>query len=152
MVPHCSALDGPAIACALKGKVSFVAGDFLKKWPLFGFVARSINCIFVPRGGTPEALTKTLNLIAGRQKALEEKGEYNPIVIFPEGTCSNNTCLMPFKKGSFYSLLQCHPVSLKYKGGNVRPSISVCAEDLAVFIYMCHYAPITIEVTILPAF
>ncbi len=105
LVPHCSALDGPAIACALKWKVSFVAGEFLKNWPLFGFVARAVNCIFVPRGGTTEALTKTLNLIAGRQKVIEEKGEYNPIVIFPEGTCSNNTCLMPFKKGSFYSLL-----------------------------------------------
>lgn len=103
--PHCSALDGPAIASALKGRVSFVAGDFLKKWPLFGFVARAVNSIFVPRGGTPEALTKTLNMIADRQKEIEEKGEYNPIVVFPEGCCSNNTCLLPFKKGSFYSLI-----------------------------------------------
>jgi len=43
-------------------------------------------------------------------------------------------------------------VSLKYVGCNVKPSISVCAEDLAVFIYMCHWRMITVNLVIMPPF
>lgn len=53
LLPHCSALDGPCITRATAGKISFVAGDFIKGWPFFGFVAQAIKCIFVPRGGSP---------------------------------------------------------------------------------------------------
>jgi len=66
IAPHCSALDGPIIANATNGKVSFVAGDFIKGWPFFGFCAQAAKCIFVPRGGSPQALEKTLSLIGER--------------------------------------------------------------------------------------
>lgn len=63
VAPHCSALDGPALVNATKGKVSFVAGDFIRKWPMFGFMNEALKSIFVPRGGTPEALQNTLDMI-----------------------------------------------------------------------------------------
>lgn len=31
-----------------------------------------------------------------------------PILVFPEGTCINNTSVMMFKKGSFEVTLHCH--------------------------------------------
>ena len=59
---------------------------------------------------------------------------------------------MPFKKGSFYSLRQCHPVAVKYRGGDVIPSPFFTPEDLTILIYMCHWKPMNIEVTIMPPF
>ncbi|XP_013858239.1 glycerol-3-phosphate acyltransferase 3 [Austrofundulus limnaeus] len=37
-----------------------------------------------------------------------------PILIFPEGTCVNNTSVMMFKKGSFEIGATIHPVAIKY--------------------------------------
>ncbi|KAK2093088.1 Glycerol-3-phosphate acyltransferase 3 [Saguinus oedipus] len=37
-----------------------------------------------------------------------------PILIFPEGTCINNTSVMMFKKGSFEIGGTIHPVAIKY--------------------------------------
>jgi len=37
-----------------------------------------------------------------------------PILIFPEGTCINNTSVMLFKKGSFEVSSVVHPIALKY--------------------------------------
>ncbi|KAM6401466.1 glycerol-3-phosphate acyltransferase 3-like isoform 2-T2 [Pluvialis apricaria] len=37
-----------------------------------------------------------------------------PILIFPEGTCTNNTSVMMFKKGSFEVGGTIHPVAIKY--------------------------------------
>lgn len=37
-----------------------------------------------------------------------------PILIFPEGTCINNTSVMMFKKGSFENSDRIHPVAIKY--------------------------------------
>uniref|UniRef100_A0A4W4FZB9 Phospholipid/glycerol acyltransferase domain-containing protein n=1 Tax=Electrophorus electricus TaxID=8005 RepID=A0A4W4FZB9_ELEEL len=37
-----------------------------------------------------------------------------PILIFPEGTCINNTSVMMFKKGSFEIGKTIHPVAIKY--------------------------------------
>jgi 1-acyl-sn-glycerol-3-phosphate acyltransferase len=43
-------------------------------------------------------------MIEQRQKVIEETGAYNPLIIFPEGCCTNNTALLPFKRGAFYGL------------------------------------------------
>ena len=46
-----------------------------------------------------------------------------PILIFPEGTCINNTSIMMFKKGSFEV------------GGTIYPvAIKVCCEDYVAVI------------------
>ncbi|KAI6179811.1 Phospholipid/glycerol acyltransferase domain-containing protein [Aphelenchoides besseyi] len=48
-----------------------------------------------------------------RKKLQEHVNDPNklPILIFPEGTCINNTSVMMFKKGSFETV---HPIALKY--------------------------------------
>jgi glycerol-3-phosphate O-acyltransferase 3/4 len=40
-----------------------------------------------------------------------------PILIFPEGTCINNTSVMQFKKGSFEVGSVIYPVAIKVSGG-----------------------------------
>ncbi|GAU95244.1 hypothetical protein RvY_06892 [Ramazzottius varieornatus] len=42
------------------------------------------------------------------------KGDNLPVLIFPEGTCINNTCVMMFKKGSFEVDCPIYPVAIKY--------------------------------------
>lgn len=44
---------------------------------------------------------------------LDDADNY-PILLFPEGTCINNTSVMMFKKGSFEIPATVHPVAIKY--------------------------------------
>ncbi|MED6295444.1 Glycerol-3-phosphate acyltransferase 3 [Characodon lateralis] len=52
------------------------------------------------------ALTRLKDHIAAKTKL--------PILIFPEGTCVNNTSVMMFKKGSFEIEGTIYPVAIKY--------------------------------------
>uniref|UniRef100_A0A8B9I3Y9 Phospholipid/glycerol acyltransferase domain-containing protein n=1 Tax=Anser brachyrhynchus TaxID=132585 RepID=A0A8B9I3Y9_9AVES len=48
-----------------------------------------------------------------KREHIEDKTKL-PILIFPEGTCVNNTSVMMFKKGSFEVGGTIHPVAIKY--------------------------------------
>ncbi len=43
-----------------------------------------------------------------------DDGEKLPVLIFPEGTCINNTSVMMFKKGSFEVGGKVYPAAIKY--------------------------------------
>merc|ERR1712156_532188 len=53
-------------------------------------------------------------LVAKRLKDHVEDPNKLPILIFPEGTCINNTSVMQFKKGSFEVGGTIYPVAIKY--------------------------------------
>ncbi|TRY60182.1 hypothetical protein DNTS_003793 [Danionella cerebrum] len=57
---------------------------------------------------------KDRHLVAKRlSDHVKDKGRL-PILIFPEGTCINNTSVMMFKKGSFEIASTVYPVAIKY--------------------------------------
>lgn len=53
-------------------------------------------------------------LVARRMREHVEKKDNLPILIFPEGTCINNTSVMMFKKGCFEVDTTICPVAIKY--------------------------------------
>ncbi|KAB1282588.1 Glycerol-3-phosphate acyltransferase 3, partial [Camelus dromedarius] len=55
-----------------------------------------------------------------------------PILIFPEGTCINNTSVMMFKKGSFEIGGTIHPVAIKYVPGDCVPGQCSRTEDTLI--------------------
>lgn len=57
---------------------------------------------------------KDRTLVTQRLKEHVEDPEKLPILIFPEGTCINNTSVMMFKKGSFEVGGIIYPVAIKY--------------------------------------
>ncbi|XP_035463861.1 glycerol-3-phosphate acyltransferase 3 [Scophthalmus maximus] len=54
------------------------------------------------------------NAVTSRLRAHVAAKTKLPILIFPEGTCVNNTSVMMFKKGSFEIGGTIHPVAIKY--------------------------------------
>ena len=52
-------------------------------------------------------------LVARRLREHVEDTSNPPILIFPEGTCINNTSVMQFKKGSFETGAVVYPVAIK---------------------------------------
>ncbi len=85
---HTSYLDIPIMGALLEA--SFVAKQEIKKWPIFGLLARLQNSIFIDRGATRQAHAQTEHL----RHRLAARGS---LILFPEGTTSDGNRLLPFK-------------------------------------------------------
>merc|ERR1712071_233137 len=64
--------------------------------------------------GFERSEVKDRSTVAKRLKQHVDDSDKLPILIFPEGTCINNTSVMMFKKGSFEIDATFHPVAIKY--------------------------------------
>lgn len=83
--------------------------------PLMGNLAAVNDGIFLPRGSNDETRAKVLNIISDRQEQIEKTKKYHPLLIFAEGTTSNGSHLMKFKKGAFATLKRVSPMVMVYK-------------------------------------
>lgn len=105
----------------------FVSKDDVAKWPVFGSLATKAGTIYVDRGSR--------SAVRGTTRSIEAAlGEGLPVVVFPEGTSSDGSRLLPFRS----SLLE--PVAGKpglavparlaydYPGGNVGQTVCYWGE------------------------
>ena len=107
---HLSYLDIPALFKTLPLNLHFIGKHQLKKAPFIGWYMRATGMIFINRENNREA-----------SKSLDEAAELikngKTVLIFPEGTVSDDKTIKRFKKGGF-SLAQKSgvdvlPISLK---------------------------------------
>jgi 1-acyl-sn-glycerol-3-phosphate acyltransferase len=99
---HASYLDIFVLGTLLSDSV-FVAKHEVSNWPLFGFLARIANTVFIRRNAR---LAQHQNTILGQHF---ERG--TSLILFPEGTSTNGAYVHPFKSSLFASLdnLKCEP-------------------------------------------
>ncbi|MEP6634773.1 MAG: lysophospholipid acyltransferase family protein [Luteimonas sp.] len=92
---HLSYLDIPLLGSVLRG--SFVAKREMRQWPVLGTMATLQHTVFISRaprhaGRTSDQMETAL--AAGRN-----------LIIFPEGTSSDGSLVLPFKASTFAVLL-----------------------------------------------
>lgn len=123
---HQGAFDIPAIQSVLPVQFRWVAKKSLFKVPFVGWSMKLAGYISIDRENPAEAM-KSMEEAAGKMS----KGA--SLVIFPEGTRSENGELLPFKRGAFMLARKCGrpivPVSIQgtntimKKGGyRINPS------------------------------
>lgn len=98
---HSSWLDIIALGAVLPA--CFVAKGEIAHWPVINHIARLGRTIFVSR---------RRDTVAREQRLLEERlGEGENIILFPEGTTSDGSRVLPFSS-AFFTLAFCpaHPV------------------------------------------
>jgi 1-acyl-sn-glycerol-3-phosphate acyltransferase len=125
---HMSYLDIMIIGALVRG--SFVAKSEVKAWPLFGWLARLQETVFVARRASHSAGQK--DEIAQRLQVGDD------LILFPEGTSSNGEHVLPFKSALFavasdwgaHHPLHVQPVSIAYTkldglpmGRYLRPAV-----------------------------
>ena len=88
---HASYLDVPVLGALLPA--SFVAKSEVSGWPLFGFLSRLQNTIFIERRAARAALQRT--------QLEKHLAQGKNIVLFPEGTSSDGLEALPFKSSLF---------------------------------------------------
>uniref|UniRef100_A0A5K4EZZ5 PlsC domain-containing protein n=1 Tax=Schistosoma mansoni TaxID=6183 RepID=A0A5K4EZZ5_SCHMA len=98
--------------CVLASDVTYaVVGQ--KHGGFFGFAERIISCA-VPAIWFDRDEILDRHSTAKRLKNHAATPNAEPILIFPEGTCINNTSVMKFKKGCFEVGAEIHPVAIRY--------------------------------------
>lgn len=109
---HISYLDIPVLASC--GDMTFVAKSEVGNWPIFGFLAKISQTVFIERN--PQ---KVMQQKKSLQKAM---AEHKKLMLFPEGTSSDGTTVLPYKSALFEMVMdqnikeKCHiqPVTLRY--------------------------------------
>ncbi len=88
---HLSYIDIPVIGGKLPA--TFIAKADVRNWPIFGFLARIAQTIFIERNRN--AVNKCITDI--KESLLNGRS----LILFPEGTSSNGVEILPFKSSLF---------------------------------------------------
>ena len=98
----------------------FLAKEESKAIPFMGLICTTIGIVFMKRDCSKE---RRANLIAmiGERQLLAEEGKFPPIHIYPEGSTTNGTAILKFKKGAFASLRAVKPYVTTYRSVRANP-------------------------------
>uniref|UniRef100_A0A5F8AF02 Lysophosphatidylcholine acyltransferase 1 n=2 Tax=Macaca mulatta TaxID=9544 RepID=A0A5F8AF02_MACMU len=107
LAPHSSYFDAIPVTMTMS---SIVMKAESRDIPIWGTLIRYIRPVFVSRSDQ-DSRRKTVEEIKRRAQS---NGKWPQIMIFPEGTCTNRTCLITFKPGAFIPGAPVQPVVLRY--------------------------------------
>jgi len=114
---HVSFLDIYAINAV--APAAFVSKDEVLSWPLIGWLSRHTETIFLERGSRTAAQRT-------REHLVDHLGRGELIALFPEGTTSDGSQVLPFHSALFQSAIDAQvavtPVSLRYLDARGQPS------------------------------
>eukprot|EP00898_Chlorokybus_atmophyticus_P002401 jgi/Chlat1/3161/Chrsp219S00797 len=131
---------------------SFVAKAGTRKVPLVGAISECMGCVYVDR----EVADATRNGVSGLVKARlearrQEPHNYQPMLLFPEGTTTNGEYLLPFKTGAFLAGAPVKPVLLRYKWQHFSPAWETITAPRHIQL-LCSQLYNTLEVVELPTY
>ena len=112
----------------------FIAKSGVKNIPFVGPIAEAIQCLFVDRLNKNSKM-QTFEKLQSRIEENEKGKHFNPILIFPEGTTTNNKGIVDFKRGAFSSLSPVWIYGLKYTS-RFHPMLNLIEEGNS-FIGIC---------------
>ncbi|GIQ84177.1 hypothetical protein KIPB_005622 [Kipferlia bialata] len=130
---------------------AFVAKSEVRDWLFFGTLATALRSLFVERKvdkKVPGAMTGT-EAIANRVQ--NAKPSDPPLVIFPEGTTTNQTGVLPFKSGAFRAGVPCQPIVLRYFWAFTDQS-DACRDTILCGIRLCREFFNRVEIEWLPMY
>lgn len=107
LAPHSSYFDAIPVTMTM---ASIVMKAESKDIPLWGTLIKYIRPVFVSRS---DQNSRKMTVEEIRRRA-HSGGEWPQIMIFPEGTCTNRSCLITFKPGAFIPAVPVQPVVIRY--------------------------------------
>ena len=130
----------------------FVAKSELARWPLLGRLVRDVGTLFVERSRRHDAHRVTI-------EAHEALASGDVVAIFPEGTTTDGTRLLPFKSSLLQPIVNAQgalqPVAMRYRAPDGSPSTAAAyAGDttfFASFWRICGERRIAVDLILPPA-
>ncbi|KAH3778267.1 lysophosphatidylcholine acyltransferase 2-like isoform X2 [Dreissena polymorpha] len=109
VAPHSSIFD-PLVLFYCSCVPSAISKAENSKLPIVSALLAFTQPVLVQR----EDPNSRQNTIAEIQRRAKECGKWPQIIIFPEGTCTNRSCLISYKLGAFHPGVPVQPVCLRY--------------------------------------
>ncbi len=110
VAPHATLADSLAIAAT---GATAVAKEELSAVPLVGRIGRFLQVLFVKRE-KEESRRKVVDQIRRHAFSVVASKWPRPLLLYPEGTCTNGRALIHFKAGAFQSGLPVQPVAVRF--------------------------------------
>ncbi|XP_052816886.1 lysophosphatidylcholine acyltransferase 2-like isoform X1 [Mya arenaria] len=107
--PHSTMFD-PMLLFFLASVPSAISRAENTKMPVISALLEFTQPVLVQR----EDVNSRLHTIQEIQRRARTGGKWPQIIIFPEGTCTNRSCLISFKLGAFHPGVPVQPVCLRY--------------------------------------
>jgi len=125
VAPHSTFFD--ALAVIVMGAPSVVAKADTGSIPFWGSLIKYTQPVLVQRTD-PDSRKNTVRQISERSVA--GKG-WQQVLVFPEGTCTNRTCLITFRLGAFIPGVPVQPVIIRYN--NVLDTVTWTWEGVSTW-------------------
>uniref|UniRef100_A0A8C6UQ30 Lysophosphatidylcholine acyltransferase 1 n=1 Tax=Neogobius melanostomus TaxID=47308 RepID=A0A8C6UQ30_9GOBI len=107
LAPHSSYFDAIPVTMTMSSIVMKAESKDLLLW---GTLIKFIRPVFVSRS---DQNSRKMTVEEIKRRA-QSGGEWPQIMIFPEGTCTNRSCLITFKPGAFIPGVPVQPVVIRY--------------------------------------
>ena len=114
----------------------FIAKAPVMEYPLIGYIARCLGCMFIKRTEKGDR-NNVINQVIEKQKAILEKKDFSNFLIFVEGTTSNGTSLLSFKKGAFLNNVPVKPSLIILNRESISLAMDVIEMLYHLFIVIC---------------
>ncbi|ETN23621.1 hypothetical protein PPTG_00181 [Phytophthora nicotianae INRA-310] len=142
---HLTFFDGLYIFTLLSPSIAMKTD--VANLPLISRIVQMIQPILIDRG-TPEGRRRAMNDITSHVANPSQP----PLLVFPEGTTSNQTVVCKFKVGSFVSGVPCQPIVLRYPYKHFDMSWPPGVSGLYLALRVLCQVYNRLEVEILPAY
>jgi len=143
--PHMSLLD--VFYFAYRWLPCFVAKKDVRDMPVIGFLAVGLHAIFIDRNADAKAKAGYKDQI----RLFASDPKLPPLLLFPEGTCTNGEALITFKRGSFEPGVDILPVCMKY-GGKLNPAAVGRNSGILFLLRVLYQWSNTLSVQVLPLY
>ncbi|XP_067853971.1 lysophosphatidylcholine acyltransferase 2 [Heptranchias perlo] len=147
VAPHSSYFD--AVVNIVAEIPSIVSRSENANIPLFGLLLQYVQPVLVSRTET-DSRKKTIEEITKRAKS---RGKWPQLMIFPEGTCTNRSCLITFKSGAFIPGVPVQPVLIRYPNRLDTVTWTWQGHSAAMLMFLTLCQPCTkVEIEFLPVY
>ena len=104
---------------------AFAARIEVSRMPVINKLTDALQSIYIDKSDVTQR-TNALGILKKRAVQIEANGEsWNPFCVFPEGTTTNSTAIMKFKRGAFESLRTVRPCYIEITKRWMHPSYDV---------------------------
>jgi lysophosphatidylcholine acyltransferase/lyso-PAF acetyltransferase len=117
---------------------SYLAKKTTSANPFLGAFSQALDCLFLDP-------SKAFDQIKERQIEISHEKGIPPLMIFPEGSTSNNQYLLKFRKGPFLAMRSVQPIAIKYRSSN---GISVYNDSLKRISYFLPFFALFTRVSV----
>lgn len=140
---HCAFID--AIWAFFWAAPMVVAKEELVTLPIINSVIIGIQGIFVKRN---DPLDKKKVIVAIKKRTTTQG--FPPLLVFPEGTCTNGKMLIQFKKGAFVGGTPVQAVRIEYIHPFISPAAVGDFDSIAALWRLMIQPYVSMRVTLLP--